>query len=111
MSQFGDVMVFVPQAVEGDPAEAFITDLWRKQRPHSEAPAKEMGCDVMLAQNPDSCYDLKQNLFRVQLLLVLTTAGGLSFSCYNTNAICVKIGLVGVFRTKTFWGGRARQEA
>ena len=56
-SQLGDVLLSVPQAVEGGPAEAFITDLDTKTAFRS--------CNVMQAQDPDSCLDPKHNLFRV----------------------------------------------
>lgn len=41
-----------------------LSQVW-EQRQHSEAAAKETGCNVMLAKDPDSCYDLKHDLFKV----------------------------------------------
>ncbi len=41
-----------------------LSRIW-EQRRHSGMPAKEIGCNIMLAQDPDSCFDLKHSLFRV----------------------------------------------
>lgn len=66
LSHFGDVMVFISRPVErggGSPWKP-SSRIW-EQRQHSAAPARETGCNVTPAQDPDSCYDPKHNLFRV----------------------------------------------
>lgn len=57
-------MLVISQTEEGGPAEAFFFQTW-EQRGHSEAAAKETGCTVDPAWDPDSCCDLKHNLFKV----------------------------------------------
>lgn len=66
LSHFGDVMVFISRPVERGGGSSWkpSSRIW-EQRQHSAAPARETGCNVTPAQDPDSCYDPKHNLFRV----------------------------------------------
>lgn len=54
--------VLISQTEGGGPAEASQT--W-EQRGHSEAAARETGGNVEPAWDPDPCYDLEHNLFKV----------------------------------------------
>ena len=66
LSHFRDVMVFISWPVEEGGGSPWKPSSWIwEQRQHSAAPARETGCNVMLAQDPDSCYDPKHKLFSV----------------------------------------------
>lgn len=87
-----------------------LSRVW-KQRRHSDASAKETGCNVMLAENPDSCLDLKHNLFRAWTApTVKNHRQRFEFQLLQDKCNVWKGGQNGVLLTKTFLGGKALHE-
>lgn len=80
-----------------------LSRIW-EQRQHSQAPARETGCNVMLAQDPDSCYDLKHNLFRVWPAPTVNNHTHKFEFQLQDECNVQKGGQNGVVLTKTFFG-------
>ncbi len=96
-----------------------LSRIW-EQRQHSEAPAIDTGLNAMLAREPRLMLwpETQLCLESDQLLLVITTDRGLSFSCYEMNATCGKpkhFGAAKLCRIKSqweiFWSKRKRNKS